>query len=106
MDATSRLAQIAAVQARYEDSLMALPGAVGVGIAYRWREGRQTGELCLTLLVRRKLALAELATEDVAPRELDGVGVDVIESGAFAIQRGEAATRRYNRRRQPGSSRW
>lgn len=80
-----RLARLAAIQARYESRLMELPQAVGVGIGYRQRGGRKTDELCLVVMVSKKLARAALSPADLAPRELEGVGVDVVETGVFLV---------------------
>lgn len=63
---------------------MALPNVVGTGIGYRLRDGQPTNELCLVVLVSRKLAPAALADEALLPRALDGVPLDVVETGALA----------------------
>ena len=80
-----RSKQIAAVQARFDACLMAFPNVVGTGIGYRHIGGEPTGELCLVVMVRRKVPLAQLAADAALPRELDGVAVDVVESGAFSV---------------------
>jgi hypothetical protein len=76
-----RQAEVAAVQARHERDLMRYPNVVGVGSGTRVRGGKQTGEPCLVVFVERKLPEAELAPGAALPRELDGVPVDVVESG-------------------------
>jgi hypothetical protein len=73
--------QIRAVKAKYERRLLRKKNVVGVGIGFRYREGEQTDELALTVMVRQKLSPSELRPRDRIPRELDGVPVDVQEVG-------------------------
>ena len=83
MDEAKRMAEIAAAQARHDERLLRYPNVVGTGIGYRQRNGEATDELCLVVMVSRKLERRELAAEDTLPRELDGLPLDVIETGAF-----------------------
>lgn len=85
MSDEKKMAEIAAVQAKYSDRLMAYPHVVGTGIGLRQRRGKATDELCLTVMVARKLPPEQLPAGGMLPTELDGVAVDVIETGAFAL---------------------
>ena len=85
MDITERSAAIAEAQAKYDDYLMGLPNVVGTGIGYRQRMNQPTAELCLVVMVSRKLAREKLSSEALLPRELDDVPIDVVETGAFVI---------------------
>ena len=85
MDEAKRWAEIAAAQARYDDLLLRYPNVVGTGIGYRQRDGRATGELCLVVMVSRKLPPEELDADSILPRQVDGLPIDVIESGAFVV---------------------
>ncbi len=60
---------------------MSLPQVVGLGIGFRQRARRATDEICLIVMVNRKLPLSDLAAEDIVPRALEGAPVDVIETG-------------------------
>ncbi len=80
-----RAKQIAEIQARFDAWLMAFPNVVGTGIGYRRIAGSPTGELCLVALVRRKIPAKQLAADAVLPRELEGIAIDVVESGDFSI---------------------
>ncbi len=71
------LERVRAVKAAYEKELMRKANVVGVGIGLRKRWGRPTGELSIIVSVTRKVPLEELDPEDVIPRELEGVPVDV-----------------------------
>jgi Trypsin len=73
--------QIAVVQSAHEQELMDKANVVGVGIGNRYVDGRDTGELCLSVLVTFKRPREALSEVDLVPRELDGVPVDVRESG-------------------------
>lgn len=85
MDITKRAAAIAEVQAKYDDYLMSFPNVVGTGIGYRQRKSQPHEELCLVLMVSRKLAPEKLPSEAMLPDKLDGVPIDIVETGAFAI---------------------
>ncbi|MDE2749073.1 MAG: hypothetical protein OXI34_08925 [Chloroflexota bacterium] len=80
-----RAAEIAAAQARYDEQLLRYPNVVGTGIGYRQRAGRPTDELCLVVMVSQKLKREELAPGTILPRALDGLPIDVIETGDFAV---------------------
>jgi hypothetical protein len=77
------ISQIRAVKDKYEKRLLRKRNVVGVGIGFRYREGEQTEELALTVMVRQKLSPSELRPRDRIPSELDGVPVDVQEVGEF-----------------------
>jgi hypothetical protein len=66
-------AGLAAVQARHEQELLRYPNVVGLA----------TGESGLLVLVSRKLPESELAPDERLPREIEGVPVDVVETGAI-----------------------
>ena len=83
MDITKRTAAIAEVQAKYDDYLMSFPNVVGTGIGFRQRKSQPSEELCLVVMVNRKLAPEELPSEAMLPDEVDNVAIDVVETGAF-----------------------
>lgn len=72
--------------------LLAIPGVVGVGLGFRLRGGAPQGEPSLTVYVRRKLPLAELAATGARriPRSVSSgnrrLPVDVVELGAIKRQ--------------------
>ena len=85
MNSDERRAKIAAIQERHDACLMRFPKVVGTGIGYRQRNGQITDELCLVVMVSQKLERSDLPDQAILPRELEGVPVDVVESGAFAV---------------------
>lgn len=72
--------KLTAIQARHADSLMRKANVVGVGIGYK------NEQAALVVMVAKKVALADLAPEDVVPTEIEGVPVDVRETGMFTAQ--------------------
>lgn len=84
-DALSEQARrAAAAQQKYTDYLMSLPHVIGVAVGYTARAGQREGEIGLIVMVDEKLPSAQLADNELVPRELDGVRVDVQEMGGFA----------------------
>lgn len=75
-------AEAEAVLRHHERDLLAYPNVVGVATGIAMRAGRPTGEPCITVFVARKLPEGELPSGDVLPKKLDGIVVDVIETGA------------------------
>jgi hypothetical protein len=70
-----------AVKRAHEVELMGRANVVGVGVGFRQRGGVRTDEVAVVVMVRRKVARAQLAPADVIPTEIEGVPVDVQEVG-------------------------
>ena len=60
---------------------MSKANVVGVGVGYRYQQGKPTGTLALVVMVRRKVPRHELAPQDILPTEIEGIPVDVREVG-------------------------
>lgn len=71
------------VQEKYSDRLLALPRVVGTAVGLRQRQGQYTDQVVLVVMVERKLPLSEIAPGEAVPAELEGVPVDVLETGRF-----------------------
>ncbi len=71
------------VKARYEASLLKKANVVGVGVGFRQRGGELTYEVALVVSVTRKLPPAQLSPQDVIPDTIEGVPVDVRETGTI-----------------------
>lgn len=71
------------VQARYAQVLMEKPNVVGVGIGLVKEGDEYTSESALVVMVEKKVPIEELLPEDVIPRTIEGVRVDVQETGGF-----------------------
>lgn len=66
---------------RHQETLLATPNVIGVGMGYKVAGGRTTKELCVVALVRRKVPRAGLDAKSLVPAEVDGVSTDVVEVG-------------------------
>ena len=88
-------AQYAAVTEAHEseqDALFAKENVVGVATGHKIKEGKDTGELCVTVFVSQKLDKALLKVNDLVPDTVGGFKTDIVETGEiFAEQSGEVA---------------
>ena len=69
------------VKRRHEQELLRKANVVAVGIGYCRRGGVQTREVGIVVSVKSKVPLAELQPRDVIPAQIEGVPVDVVETG-------------------------
>ena len=81
MSQDEKMQRITAVQAKYANELMGKPNVVGVAVGLAKKEGAYTSEMALVVMVEKKVPSDQLADEDRIPEELDGVRVDVQETG-------------------------
>ncbi|MFN8527567.1 MAG: hypothetical protein U0670_03035 [Anaerolineae bacterium] len=72
-----------AVQQKYSDWLMSLPGVVGVAVGFATEGGQPTGVIALIVMVAKKRPVGELDPKEIIPPFLDNVRVDVQETGIF-----------------------
>ena len=77
MQVKSQVDLVHSVKEAHETELMSMANVVGVGIGVRERHGQPTGELAIVVSVTHKVPACKLDPEDIVPRELDGVPVDV-----------------------------
>lgn len=73
--------EIQAVLRRHEEELMAIPGVIAVGVGLRKRAGQITNELALVITVLQKKRPEELDPREHLPAEIEGVPVDIQETG-------------------------
>jgi hypothetical protein len=71
------------VKARYEVSLLKKANVVGVGVGFRQVGGELTYEVALVVSVTRKLPATQLPPQDVIPDRIEGIPVDVRETGTI-----------------------
>ena len=57
----------------------------GRGRRFRLQRGLRTKQVVLVVMVDSKVPLTDLRSADVIPNEIDGVPVDVQETGEFSI---------------------
>lgn len=66
---------------RERRDLLRKENVVGVGVGYRQKKGKATGEKAVLVFVTEKVAPRQLAPSELAPRSLRGRRVDVVEIG-------------------------
>jgi argonaute-like protein implicated in RNA metabolism and viral defense len=75
------LERVREVKKKHEAELMKKSGVVGVAIGYKYIDDRKTNQLCIVCYVVEKKKEKDLKTEDIIPEEIEGVPIDVVESG-------------------------
>lgn len=78
--------QAAQAKALNEHALLAKNNVVGVGVGYKESNGVLTDDVAVIVLVDQKKPLAALHTDDLIPRDLNGMKTDVIEVGYLQAQ--------------------
>ncbi|MDX9864486.1 MAG: hypothetical protein RBT34_06750 [Anaerolineaceae bacterium] len=76
--------QARAVMQTHGKQLLNLPNVVGLGVGLRQTGGEWTDTVVLVVMVTQKLPLEALSAEERIPSEIDGVPIDVQETGSFA----------------------
>jgi hypothetical protein len=81
-----QLQKITEIQARYADELMSKANVVGVAVGLKKTAGEYTTVMALVVMVSEKVPQSQLAPEDIIPNQIEGVPVDVQETGVFSAQ--------------------
>jgi len=71
------------VKRRHEDELLRKPNVVAVGVGFRNRGGQATQEACIVVSVKTKVPAAQLQRGDLLPASIEGVPIDVVETGVI-----------------------
>jgi hypothetical protein len=79
-------ARLLDVRTRHEAELMRYPNVVGVADGMRMRDGKPTGERAIVVYVERKVPRKDLSERDLLPTEIEGIPVDVVETGPIVAQ--------------------
>ncbi|MGQ0601996.1 MAG: hypothetical protein ACT4QE_09910 [Anaerolineales bacterium] len=75
-----------AVKRKHEAELLRKANVVAVGVGYCTRGSQRTDEVGIIVSVKRKVPAAQLQPGDVLPWQLEGVPVDVVETGEVVAQ--------------------
>jgi hypothetical protein len=75
------LEEVKRAKERFERELLRKANVVGLAVGRKVVGGQETDELCVVVLVRRKLPEEELRPRDIVPRRVDDVRTDVVETG-------------------------
>ena len=79
-------ARLRDVRTRHEAELMRYPNVVGVSDGIRMRDGKPTGERAIVVYVERKVPRKDLSERDLLPAQIEGIPVDVVETGPIEAQ--------------------
>jgi len=71
------------IKDKYVSYLFKFEGVVGVGIGRKTIAGEETDQLAIVVDVVRKLPENQLKKEEIIPKSLEGVPVDVREVGVI-----------------------
>jgi hypothetical protein len=74
-----------AVKQAHEQELLSKPNVVGVGVGFRQVGGQATNTVCVVVLVKQKVADAQLDPQDRIPAQIEDVAVDVQEVGEISV---------------------
>ena len=81
---STAIEQARTVMQAHRDDLLSLPNVVGLGVGLRQTAGEWTNSVVLVVMVTHKLPLEALAAGQRIPPEIDGIPVDVQETGSFS----------------------
>lgn len=82
-----------AIEKRWGE-LRRYPNVLNVNLSKKFVKGQMTGTDCITVFVSKKLSEAELKTEEILPKVLDGIPVDVVELSTKDYVMGETSASR------------
>jgi hypothetical protein len=83
MGQNEKVEHVLQIKQQYENQLMARANVVGVGVGFKVIDHRETDILSVVVNVTQKVPVAELASRDVVPVELEDVPTDVQEVGTI-----------------------
>ena len=78
---------IRAVKRANEARLLAIPGVHSVGIGPKLTNGQRTGEMAIIVWLPKKKPVEDIPPEQLIPKEIDGVPVDVVENDMPSLHR-------------------
>lgn len=71
--------ELLAVARKYEKGIYKKPGVTGVGVGFKYKDGIKTDEVCLVILVEKKMSIAELPAGAKIPPKILDTSTDVRE---------------------------
>jgi len=74
------------VKRRHETDLLRKANVVAVGIGFRTRGGQPTDEVCIIVSVKAKVPPSKLKRSELLPTSIEGVPIDVVETGTIRAQ--------------------
>ena len=77
----TRLNEVRQAKTLHQSTLLTKSNVVGVGVGLKETRGDTTDEICVKVLVKRKLLPEALLSAELVPKEVDGIRTDVIQVG-------------------------
>ena len=71
------------IREKYEKTLMRKKGVVGCAVGYKYISGKKTDQICIICYVIKKIPEHQLHEDDLVPPMIEGIPIDVIESGGM-----------------------
>ena len=68
------------IVSRHRERLLSLPGVHQVDVGYKYTDGKHTGEFAIRVHVHKKKSANELSPDELLPKVIEEVSVDVIET--------------------------
>ena len=83
----NKRAKIQELIRKYESQLLMYPNVIGVSTGHKIVNGINTEELCISILVRKKISEEELDSKYVLPKDIESIKTDVVDvSGNIKTQ--------------------
>lgn len=77
----TRLNEVRQAKTLHQSALLTKSNVVGVGVGLKETHGDTTDEICVKVLVNRKLLPEALLSAELVPKEVEGIRTDVIQVG-------------------------
>jgi hypothetical protein len=77
----SQLGEVQQAKSTHKRALFARPNVVGLGVGYKTTGGKPTDQLSVVVMVREKIPVSGLRTEEIIPQDLDDIPTDVFAVG-------------------------
>ncbi|MEY4540166.1 MAG: hypothetical protein RLZZ306_1923 [Bacteroidota bacterium] len=74
------------IQTENQDNYLNFSNVVGVGLGHKIKDGKDTGDACLTVFVQQKLEKEFLNPNEMIPKIIDKYKTDVVEIGFVQAQ--------------------
>ena len=74
------------IQTENQDNYLNFSNVVGVGLGHKIKDGKDTGDACLTVFVQQKLEKEFLNSSEMIPKTIDKYKTDVVEVGFIQAQ--------------------
>jgi hypothetical protein len=75
----NKRAKIQELIRKYESQLLKYPNVIGVSTGHKIVNGINTEELCISILVRKKISEEELDSKYVLPKYIESIKTDVVD---------------------------